>query len=92
MRQGVILDCGRHEHGNGKKTDDAWWLELYVMLSRATRLEDLLLMRAPDSDFLLHGPPPGLKNQLKKFARRTDENRRIAEALPADLGFTEFFH
>ena len=26
MREGVILDCGRHESGNGKKDDDDWWL------------------------------------------------------------------
>ena len=25
MREGVILDCGRHESGNGKKDDDDWW-------------------------------------------------------------------
>ena len=70
----------------------ARWLDLYVMLSRATRLEDLLVMRAPESDFLLRGPPASLKNQLKKFAKRTEENRRIAEALAEELGFTEFLH
>ena len=45
MREGVILDRGRHESGRGKKEYDNWWLDLYVMLSRATRIEDLLLMR-----------------------------------------------
>ena len=47
MRAGVVIDCGRHESGNTKKEDGDWWLELYVMLSRATRLSDLLLLRAP---------------------------------------------
>ena len=73
MREGVILDCGRHESGTGKKEDDDWWLDLYVMLSRATRIEDLLLIRAPAAEFLLRGPPKGLKKQLLKFARRTEE-------------------
>jgi hypothetical protein len=75
MRDGVILDCGRHESGAGKKEDDDWWLDLYVMLSRATRIDDLLLMRAPPVEFLLHGPPRGLQTQLKKFAQRTEESR-----------------
>ena len=70
----------------------ARWLDLYVMRSRATRLEDLLVMRAPERDFLLRGPPASLKNQLKKFAKRTEENRRFAERLARELGFTEFLH
>ena len=62
------------------------------MLSRATRLEDLLVMRSPEAEFLSRGPPASLKSQLKKFAKRTEEHRRIAEALAKDLGFTEFLH
>ena len=92
MREGVILDCGRHESGTGRKHDDDWWLELYVMLSRATKLEDLLVMRAPECEFLLRGPPAGLKNQLKKFAKRTEENRRVAMRLAKELGLVEFLH
>jgi hypothetical protein len=57
MDAGVILDCGRIEKGTYPKDLDDWWLDLYVMLSRATRLEDLLLMRAPPASFLLRGPP-----------------------------------
>ena len=26
MTQGVILDCGRHESGRGKKDDEDWWI------------------------------------------------------------------
>ena len=65
---------------------------MHVMLSRATRLEDLLVMRAPGSEFLLRGPPADLSKQLKKFAKRTAENRLIAEQLAKDLGFDEFLH
>ena len=63
-----------------------------MMLSRATKLEDLLVMRVPEAEFLLRGPPASLKSQLKKFAKRTEENRRIAETVANDLGFTEFLH
>ena len=90
LRPGVILDCGRHEVGNGKKEDDDWWLELYVLLSRATRHEDLLLMRAPRIEFFLAGPPEGLRKQLEQFAARTKRCRREATALARELGFTEF--
>ena len=51
MRDGVIIDCGRQEGGAHQKEDDDWWLDLYVMLSRATRLDDLLLIRAPELSF-----------------------------------------
>ena len=88
----MILDCGRHEVGNGKKEDDDWWLELYVLLSRATRHEDLLLMRAPRIEFFLAGPPKSLRAQLEQFAKRTRLCRRQATALAKELGFDEFIH
>ena len=86
----MVLDCGRHEAGNGRKGDDDWWLELYVLLSRATRHEDLLLMRAPRIEFFLAGPPQGLRKQLEQLATRTKRRRRDATALAKELGFTEF--
>ena len=88
----MILDCGRHEIGTGKKEDDDWWLELYVLLSRATRHEDLLLMRAPRIEFFLAGPPKSLRAQLEQFAKRTRLCRRQATALAKELGFDEFIH
>ena len=48
MHEGVVIDCGRHEGGAHPKDDDDWWLDLYVMLSRATRLEDFLLNQTPN--------------------------------------------
>ena len=44
-----------------------------MLLSRATRLEDLLLMRAAPASFLLRGPPASLWLQLDKVAARTDK-------------------
>ena len=86
----MILDCARREAGQGRKDDDDWWLDLYVMLSRATRSEDLLLMRAPDVEFLLRGPPASLNKQLRKFLARTEACRKTAKALASKLGFEEF--
>ena len=92
MREGVVLDCGRRTAGRGRKEDDDYWLELYVMLSRATRIQDLLLMRAPPCDFLLRGPPLGLRQLMQKFANRTEECRREARALITELGFDDLLH
>ena len=92
MREGVILDCGRREGGKQPRSEDDYWLDLYVMLSRATRIQDLLLVRPPGSAFLLRGPPSGLQEQLQRFAERTQTCRIEAEALAHELGFEEFLH
>ena len=92
MHAGVVIDAARHEIGNTRKENDDWWLDLYVMLSRATRLEDLLVIRAPPVDFLLQGPPSSLKRQLQKLATRTSDGRKAAATIAKDLGFEHFFH
>jgi len=60
------------------------------MLSRATRLEDLLLLRAPDLAFFAKGPPKTLRKQLAKFARRTEDCRKQAAWIAGDLGLATF--
>ena len=86
MGEGVIIDCGREEGGQHPLDDDDYWLDLYVMLSRATRLDDLLLLRAPSLEFLSHGPPSTLKEQLRKFTTRTDKLRLQAAVFARELG------
>ena len=92
MHAGVIIDAGRQEIGETRKDDDDWWLDLYVMLSRATRLEDLVVIRAPPADFLLRGPPATLKSQLQKLATRVTGCRKDAAKVARELGFEQFFH
>ena len=92
LRAGVLIDCGRRTGGANPKSDNDWWLDLYVMLSRATRLEDLLLVRAPPCEFFLQGPPSDLRQQLAKLSKRTDECRVRAAKLAEELGFEKFFH
>ena len=87
FRKGVVIDCGRHEGGSTPKVDEDWWLDLYVMLSRATTLDDLLVVRAPPSDFLLRGPPASLAQGLKRFAWRTGACRARAREIAGELGF-----
>jgi hypothetical protein len=83
MRDGVIIDCGRQEGGSHKKEDDDWWLDLYVMLSRAARLDDLLLLRAPDLEFFAKGPPKTLKSRTESCTQR-------AEQIARELGLAAF--
>ena len=90
MRSGVIIDCGRQDGGAHPKEDDEWWLDLYVMLSRATRLDDLLLVRAPELEFFAKGPPKSLRTQLAKFAARTEACRKEAAKIAKALGFADF--
>jgi len=92
MPDGVLIDCGRQEGGSNPKEDDDWWLDLYVMLSRATRLQDLLLIRAPDITWFAKGPPKALQKQLAKFARRTSRCRQEAERIAKEFGFSAFLH
>ena len=88
MRDGVIIDSGRQDAGTHRKDDGDWWLDLYVMLSRGTILNDLLFLRAPDMDFFAKGPPKTLHKELAKFSQRTDDCRLHAEkhAMDLDLG------
>ena len=90
MRDGVLIHCGRQEGGVHPKEDEDWWLDLYVMLSRATRLEDILLMRAPDLSFFAKGPPKTLRTQLANFASRTNACRKDALKISEELGFASF--
>ena len=81
MRDGVIIDCGRQEAGAHPKEDDDWWLDLYVVLSRATRLDDLLLMRAPDLTFFAKGPP---KNTADPTSQICVANERLQKGSEKD--------
>ena len=67
-------------------SDDNWWLN-YVMLSRATRMEDMLLIRPPPRDLLERGPPSSVRDQLKRFDRKIESTRIFAERLANDFGF-----
>ena len=68
-------------------SDDNWWLNLYVMFSRVTRMSDMLLLRPPPREFLERGPPADIKEQLDIFAKRIENSSLQAEELAHELGF-----
>ena len=83
---GVTIDCARIAP-NGKlgASDDQWWLHLYVMFSRATCLEDMLLLRPPPRELLERGPPPHIRQALVSFEARIAESVEAAAALAAEM-------
>ena len=96
LRLGVTIDCARVEPAPGRagssdtrrgKSDDDWWLHLYVMLSRATCMADMLLLRPPPRALLERGPPPGVKKALEQFEAKIEVSTADADALAAELGF-----
>ena len=67
--------------------DDEWWLHLYVMFSRATCMDDMLLVRPPPRELLEAGPPQGVKAALEKFDERREASTKAAEAFARASGF-----
>ena len=70
----------------GRK-DDEWWLHLYVMYSRATRMADMLVLRPPPRELLERGPPPAVKKALLGFEAKVADSIAAAELLAAVHGF-----
>ena len=74
IRAAVTIDCARSEpQGARGESDDEWWLNLYVMFSRVTKMEDMLLLRPPPRTLLERGPPASVKRALRRF-----ENAEVA--------------
>ena len=90
LRKGTTIDCAREEIAGKRGTsDENWWLNLYVMFSRVTRMSHLLLLRPPPRDFLEErGPPPALLKALEQFKAKTAASMDRAVSLAAELGFT----
>ena len=88
LRAGVTIDCARLEpQGKIGMDEDAWWLHLYVMFSRATCVSDMLLLRPPPRRLLEKGPPPSVMKALAAFERKIGDSVAAAEALAAEFGF-----
>jgi hypothetical protein len=87
IRTGVTIDCARMEPQGHQGTKDAdWWLHLYVMFSRVTCMEDMLLLRPPPRVLLEAGPPVEVKSALAQFERKITDSTQTAASLADRLG------
>ena len=86
LRKGVTIDCARIEDAGRGMKDDDWWLNLYVMFSRATQMQDMLLLRPPPRSVLEEGPPPSVHAALASFDAKVASSRLEAERMATLLG------
>ena len=87
IRTGVTIDCARvAPAGKQGMADEDWWLHLYVMFSRATCMEDMLLLRPPPRELLEAGPPKNVRQALERFDQRIAASTEAAAKLAAELG------
>ena len=88
LRSGVTIDCARlPKQGGTGLSDDDWWLNLYVMFSRATQMSDMLLLRPPPRELLERGPPDAIREQLRIFSARKAICKARALQHATDFGF-----
>ena len=86
LRNGVTIDCASLDGTTGMNNYN-WWLNLYVMFSRVTKMSDLLLLRPPPREILERSPPPNVKKQLEKFEARIAASIKRAETTTRRFGF-----
>ena len=87
IRTGVTIDCARIEpKGRLGAKDSAWWLHLYVMFSRATCMDDMLILRPPPRDLLEGGPPAAVRKALERFEEKIASSVDAAAMLAAEMG------
>ena len=86
IRTGVTIDCARNAPaGKQGMNDEDWWLHLYVMFSRATCMDDMLLLRPPPRALLETGPPLSVRAALRRFEKKIADSNVAAAAIAAEL-------
>ena len=89
LRTRTTIECARLPPAGLQGTnDDEWWLNLYVMFSRVTKMEDLLVLRPPPRTLLERGPPASVKRALRRFENAEEATIADAILLACDLGIT----
>ena len=84
---GVTIDCARLPPTGSRGTQDGdYWLHLYVMFSRVTCMEDMLLLRPPLRELLEAGPPSEVRAALEQFEAKISESTAAAALLAERMG------
>ena len=84
LKGGVVADLRRA----GGMTDDIWWLNVYVLLSRPTQLSNLILAGLDDKlkNLLEGGPPKYIRAKIQQLQTKAQETAKRAAVLAASLG------
>ena len=82
--KGVLADLRR----NGGMTNDIWWLNVYVILSRATRMDFLLLIGLDEKvkTLLENGPPDYVREKIRQLHSKAADFEATVEALAGSFG------
>ena len=82
--KGVLADLRR----NGGMTNDIWWLNVYVILSRATRMDFLLLIGLDEKvkTLLENGPPDYVRDKIRQLQSKAAMFEDTIEARARTLG------
>ena len=77
---GVLVDLRRA----GGLEDDDWWLPIYVMLTRARKLENLILLRFTEQveELLSRGPPSYLRALTDKLEGKAAATLELLQSWP----------
>ena len=70
--QGMSMDVVKAFLAKGNHDDSEWWLNVYVMLSRATSMGGLNLWGMPPREFFSRGPPEYIKKGLPPLIARAE--------------------
>ena len=72
----------------GNIQDDIWWLNVYVILSRATKLENLLLLGLTDDTrkLLEAGPPKYIRARLQQLQEKARKAIHDADTVATVMG------
>jgi len=80
LEGGVVIDLRRA----GGLEDDDWWLAIYVMLSRARKLPNMILLGMPQVEELLRrGPPANLIQVTERLEEAADRTMASLKDWPA---------
>ena len=82
FRKGILADLG-----NLNSDPMNYWLNIYVMLSRAVALENLLILRCPPKTFFDTGPPKYLRDFLEDIEAVEAKTMAAARAAATTMGF-----
>ena len=86
FKDGVIIDSRKLK----QMEHDTYWLNLYTMLSRCTRLRDILLTQEIPRSIFEDGPPASVSRAMRHLRERAVATARRTAEYERDLGWQPY--